>query len=151
MDEPPPASELTPAGELPPARELACVDTGDAWHVRGLAEALVAGGVSCRIDSYPPDSPLSGPGFSARRGFSGATTRLGVYVLPGELDAARRLQGEHQRSRMPGADELAAGEHGDEACPACGTPLAASATECAECGLEFPAAEGAEGMDRAED
>lgn len=151
VDEPPPPSQALPPSALPPARELACLDTGDAWHVRSLAEALQAGGLSCRIDSHPPDAPLSGPGFSARRGFSGATTRLGVYVLPDELEAARRIQDEHRRSRTPGEAELAAGEHGEEACPACGTPLAASAEACGECGLEFPPADAAAGLDGLDD
>jgi len=143
VDEPPPAEVALPASDLPPARELACLGTGDAWHVRDVAEALQQAGISCRVDSHPPDAPLAGPGFSARRGFSGATTRLGVYVLPGDLDAARRVEHEQRLSRIPGAgaSEAASASHDEEACPACVTPLPASAAECAECGLEFPAAD----------
>jgi hypothetical protein len=137
----PPSPEIAPASELPPARELACLGTGDAWHVRDVAEALQEAGLSCRIDSHPPDAPLAGPGFSARRGFSGETTKLGVYVLPDQLERARRVEHAHRLSRIPGASETAAAPHDEEACPACGVPLAPAAAECAECGLEFPAAD----------
>jgi len=129
------------AAELPPARELACLRTGDAWHVRELAEALQQAGISCRIDSFPPEAPLAGPGLSARgRGAPEGATRLGVYVAHADAAAGLRIERELLASRMPDAPEGAA--HDAEVCPACGTPLDATAAECAECGLEFPPLEG---------
>jgi hypothetical protein len=130
--------------ELPPARELACLRTGDPWHVRELAEALQEAGISCRIDSFPPEAPLTGPGLSARgRGAPEGATKLGVYVAHADAAAGQRIERELLASRMAGAPEGAASDA--DGCPACGSPLAPTATECPECGLEFPESESGTG------
>jgi hypothetical protein len=124
-----------PPEELPHARELVCVERGDPWHLRELAEALNEQGISCRIDVHPPDAAIPPP---ARRG-AATQTRFGLYVRAADRARAEQLRGEHLERAVPDAAGLA-GEPGAllADCPACGAPLAEGATSCASCGLEFP-------------
>jgi hypothetical protein len=121
--------------ELPPARELVCVERGDPWHLRELAEALQERGISCRIDVHPPDAAIRPP---ARRG-APTQTRFGLYVRAGDQAQAAQVRGEHLERAVPDAAGLD-GEPGAllSDCPACGAPLAEGAASCASCGLEFP-------------
>ena len=125
------------AEELPPARELACVRVGNPWQLREFATFLQERGLSCRIDSHPPDRPLSG-GDPLRRGglFGGAGTKLGLYVRPDDLDESRELYTEFVGGGG-GAEFEAEGGAGEGACPACGEPVADDAATCASCGLAF--------------
>jgi hypothetical protein len=124
--------------ELPHAGELVCVERGDPWHLRELAERLQQQGISCRIDVYPPDAAIRPP---ARRaaGTSTTGTQFGLYVRAEDVALAQQLRSEHLAEVVPGAQALA-GEVGGvlSDCPACGTPLAEGAGSCASCGLEFP-------------
>jgi uncharacterized protein (UPF0212 family) len=123
--------------ELPPARELACLERGDPRALHEIAERLQAAGISCRIDSYPPDEPIR-PG--ARRG-SGVATTFGLYVRPTDADEATRVRTQHLQRSLPEAalHDVATGAE-LSACPACGEPLAEAARECGACGLAFPEA-----------
>jgi hypothetical protein len=123
--------------ELPPARELACIERGDPRVLHEIAGLLQTSGISCRIDAYPPDEPIR---LGGRRG-SGVATTFGLYVLPGDAEAAKRLHTQHLHQSLPEAAgyEVTAGTE-LHACPACGEPLAEAARDCAACGLEFPEA-----------
>lgn len=122
--------------ELPHASELVCVDRGDPWHLRELAERFQQQGVSCRIDVYPPDAAIQPP---ARRGTGASATQFGLYVRPEDVALAQQLRAEHLKRVVPDAHALS-GEAGGALsdCPACGEPLAEGAASCASCGLEFP-------------
>jgi uncharacterized protein (DUF983 family) len=123
--------------ELPPARELVCIERSDARALHEIAERLQMGGISCRIDGYPPDEPIR---LGGRRG-AGVATTFGLYVLPADAKEATRLRTQHLHQSLPEAAgyEVAAGTELHE-CPACGEPLAEAARDCAACGLEFPEA-----------
>jgi hypothetical protein len=129
------AARQKPARELPPARELTCIERGEPWHLRELAERLQQQGLSCRIDVYPPDAPIRAP---ARRGGS-VTARFGLYVRPDDLALAQQIRSEHLQRVVPEAP-APAGETGAVLadCPACGARLAEGDASCASCGLEFP-------------
>jgi hypothetical protein len=63
---------------------------------------------------------------------------MGVYVSPGDAEAAAVAADAHERTRMPD-DEAEPLWDGDEgSCPGCGTALPPASESCAECGLEFP-------------
>lgn len=121
--------------ELPHASELVCVDRGDPWHLRELAERFQQQGVSCRIDVYPPDAAIRPP---TQRG-AGVGTQFGLYVRAEDVALAQQLRAEHLKVVVPDAHALS-GEAGAALsdCPACGEPLDEGAARCASCGLEFP-------------
>jgi len=127
------------AFELPPAHELTCIERGDPRALHEIAARLQSAGLSCRIDAYPPEQPIQ---LGGRRG-SGVATTFGLYVLPADADEATRQRAHHLEQTLPEAanSSIAAGTELNE-CPACGEPLAESARDCAECGLEFPEAGG---------
>jgi hypothetical protein len=115
---------------------LRCVRTGDPWRVREIAEALEDAGITCQVDTYPPGgavAPLRG-GRAAS-----AATQMGVYVAPGDFEAAHERAEEYERSRMPDVEAEQPVWDGDPGtCPGCSTAVPPEATSCAECGLEFP-------------
>ena len=122
--------------ELPRASELVCVERGDPWHLRELAERLQQQGVSCRIDVYPPDAPIRPP---ARRGSAAAGTQFGLYVRSEDLALAQQIRTEHLQRVVPDAHTVSGEANAVLAdCPACGAPLEEGAASCASCGLEFP-------------
>jgi len=125
--------------ELPPPREMTCLERGDPRGLYEIAARLQAEGISCRIDAYPPDEPIR---LGARRG-SGVATTFGLYVLPGDAEAAARVRTQQVAESLPEAAGHALAAAGTElaACPACGEALAEGARACAACGLEFPEAE----------
>jgi hypothetical protein len=124
-----------PAEPLPPASELVAVARGDPWQLRELAERFQQAGVSCRIDVYPPDTPLRPPA----RGAPTGGVRFGLYVREADVPEAEWIRSEHARTAAPEApaSPVAPGTTLAE-CPACGEPLVEGASGCAECGLEFP-------------
>jgi hypothetical protein len=132
-DAPPPPA----ADELPPARELTCIERGDPRALHEIAEHLQAEGLSCRIASYPPDEKIR---LGGQRG-TGVATIFGLYVRPGDAEAATRVRTRLVRETLPESvgHEVVAGTELSE-CPACGEPLAETARECAACGLAFPEA-----------
>jgi len=124
----PTAAAAAPSEELPPARDLAPVFVGEPWQVRDPIATLGQAGIACRVDAYPPgDIADSGEHIG---GF-GAGTKVGVYVRPDDVAAVTAIDAEWVRSTL-------AAEAALEHCPACDAPLAADATGCGECGLEFP-------------
>ena len=63
--------------------------------------------------------------------------QLAIYVDESNAALAAQLEREWIFASVPGArDEVTFGPA--DGCPGCGEPLAASATACASCGLEFP-------------
>jgi hypothetical protein len=117
---------------------LLCVRTGDPWRVREIAEALENAGITCQVDTHPP-----GGGVAPLRGgrSAGAATQMGVYVAPGDFEAAVQVAAAHERSRMPEVEADAPVWDGDPgSCPGCGTALPPASETCSECGLEFPSA-----------
>jgi len=116
---------------MPAASELECVRVAGASWSLGLAERLVERGIPHRVE--PVES-------------NGAAQVYGVFVLTGDLAAAREVDAEHARREMPDLPEgcdprdlvpgpAAEGEAGGEVCPACGDALDAAAPECGGCGL----------------
>src|SRR5512145_1555790 len=85
--------------ELPHASALVCIERGDPWHLRELAERLQEQGVSCRIDVFPPEGRIRPP--AQRGGTSG--TQFGLYVSAADLPLAQRLRGEHLAEVVPDA------------------------------------------------
>ncbi|MBW2242753.1 MAG: hypothetical protein JRH01_12285 [Deltaproteobacteria bacterium] len=136
------------APEFPPASQLEKVLVGGPWQTRGLADRLAEAGIPCRVDSYPPDSELDTGGSAAAGNFGqgGRGIDLGVYVREADHERAIEIAAAYQTEGLPELDEHDTPEPGTEldACPGCGEPLAADATGCEECGLEFPEV-GAEG------
>jgi hypothetical protein len=128
------------AAELPPAAELVRIAAGGPWELERLARELQESGISSRIGSPLPTPPISrGAASAATRASPGSGARLALYVLPADLDPARRLL---EKVLLPEApDGVAPGAEGDalEACPACGAPISGVASACSDCGLEFVA------------
>lgn len=135
-------STAAAAVDLPPASQLECVLVGGPWQTRGLAERLSEEGIACRVDAHPPDTDIDtdGGAAAARFGQAGRGINLGVYVQQADRERATDLSAVFQAEGMPELDGHETPEPGTEldACPGCGEPLAADATGCAECGLEFP-------------
>ena len=115
-----------------------CIERGDPRALHEIAERLQEAGLSCRIDTYPPDEPIR---LGGKRG-SGVATTFGLYVLPGRGRGRDAAAHGHVRETLPEAAgyEVAAGTE-LSACPACGEAFADAALECAACGLAFPDAE----------
>jgi len=109
------------ASEAEEREDLVLLHTEGPWYLRELAEALAARDIPSRI-------------------VKGAAA-LGLYVAPGDLEAAREVAQEFAEARLPALDAEPA-SHDASACPACGEPLAAEAAACGACGLEFPEASG---------
>jgi hypothetical protein len=115
--------------ELPPVAQLVNVRTASLGVVQRLSDALVAQGITHRIEALPPDDP------DERRVRRPDTWPYGIYVREQDVPAAMNVDRAVMRSLMPDlpdATEAAAGEGG---CPACGTAVAADARECPDCGL----------------
>ncbi len=118
-----------PAPEaLPPARELQAIFVGEPYQVTDPVESLAAAGIACRVDAFPPGE-FSDDGVGI--GSFGAGTQVGVYVREQDVAAVAALDEAWVRSTLATDADL-------DACPACATPLAADATGCTDCGLEFP-------------
>ena len=133
------APPVPPRFELPPARELVAFERGDPWHLREIAERLQQGGLSCRIDAYPPDAPIRAPARKRGPVAPGSGPSFALYVRHEDVGLAQQLRAEHLKESVPGAEALAV-ETGAvlSDCPACGEALSEGATSCASCGLEFP-------------
>jgi hypothetical protein len=137
---PPPEDERAPGDQLPPVIELALVRTGSPSQLSAFAERLQELGISSRVDAYPPggagEAAASLAAIAAAR--RGATVpALGLYVRDRDLAAAVDAVEAQLAAEMPDAFVPRARSETSE-CPACGTPIAADASACADCGLEFP-------------
>jgi hypothetical protein len=118
--------------ELPPASALSCVRVAPLPWIRALSEALEQAGVSHRVEQA---TAADAPPEQNTEVFDGAAL-FGLYVEESAGAAARELDRAIAVQVLPEeAPPLAEGEQ--DACPACGAALAATATECPECELVF--------------
>jgi len=117
---------------FPPASELECVRVAPMAWIRALSAALQKGGVAHRVEpATAEDAPEE-----QRPDAFGDVQLFGLYVQSEHAPPARELDGTIASQLLPEeAPPLAEGE--EEACPACGTALAAEAIECPDCGLSF--------------
>jgi predicted amidophosphoribosyltransferase len=115
---PAPTVPAAPPAEL---RDLVLLHSEGAWYLRELAEALAAHDIPSRIEKGAP--------------------ALSLFVRRADLEAAREVAREFAEARLP-ALEADSTSHDPSGCPACGEPLAADASACGACGLEFPEAGG---------
>ena len=129
----PDALEAEPAPlQLPAASQLDCVRVAPLDWIRALSDGLEQGGISHRIEPATAGDAPEGQSCDA----FGDVQLFGLYVEPAAGAAARKLDGAIAARVLPEeAPELADGEQ--DACPACGTPLSATAIECPECELVF--------------
>lgn len=122
--------------ELPAADDLVLVRHAEVSWIEGLAAALGEAGIPSRVEL-----PTAADERRVQGGGTGAI-RCTLYVRPDDVPAALRIDAEFARSQVPDLPEGADAAWAEtEACPGCGTPLAADAAECPECGLAFGAAE----------
>jgi len=125
------AAEAGPV-ELPPAAELLCVRVAPIAWIRALSEGLEQGGISHRVE---PATVADAPEGQNCEIFEDSQL-FGLYVEPEAAAPARELDDAIAVQVLPeSAPPLAEGE--EDTCPACGTPLPASATECPDCELVF--------------
>jgi hypothetical protein len=118
--------------ELPPVAELACLRAATLAFVQGLSAQLAQAGISHRIEASSEEGEQVAP----RR--PGANLPYGIYVRHADVAVALEVDRDYMRQMIP--DLAHAPEStGDEACPACGTPLAPDAAECSDCGLTLAA------------
>jgi hypothetical protein len=117
---------------FPPASELECVRVAPIAWIHALSEALQQQGVAHRVESASSeDAPED-----QRPDVFGAAALFGLYLQSEHLAEARELDGSIAARLLPEeAPSLAEGEV--DACPACGSALAADAVACPDCGLEF--------------
>jgi hypothetical protein len=118
------------AYELPPPSELRRIRAAGAGWVVSLSERLAEREIPHRVE------PLDEAEADAQGGGAGP---YGVYVREEDFEAAKAIDTAYLKREMPDLDEsqleeaLAGGD--DDACPACGDPVAPDAAECAGCGL----------------
>ena len=113
---------------LPPTEGLHCLRTAAGSWAVGLSEQLRVAGIAHRIDAIAGNE---------------GTSAFGIWVRPIDVEAAKEIDLRHARGQMPDlpedfdADfrEAEAHTEGDDACPACGEPIASDASECGSCGL----------------
>ena len=117
---------------FPQASELECVRVAPIAWIRALSEALQQGGVVHRVEPASADDAPEGQ----RPEVFGDIQLFGLYVRIEHASRARELDDSIAAQVLPDeAPALAEGE--EEACPACGTALAADVTECPDCGLRL--------------
>jgi hypothetical protein len=116
--------------ELPPIAELHCIRAASSSWAMGLSEELSAAGIAHRVEAVGGEQ-------SAEVRRPGREHPCGVYVRVQDVAAAERIDARFFASQMPdlpeGFDSSTAAP--DDACPACGDPLAPEAAECPGCGL----------------
>jgi len=115
---------------FPEVSDLDCVRVGPLPWTRAISDALTRAGIAHRVE---PDTRSVAEGGVDPKRFGGETL-YGTWVQREALDAARSLDGELFALFEA---EAAPAVSGGEACPACETPLAGDALECASCGLVF--------------
>ena len=117
---------------FPPASELDCVRVAPIAWIHALSEALSERGIAHRVE---PATAADAPAGQHPEVFGGAQL-FGMYVRGEEAAPVRELDVRIAHQLVPQeAPELAEGE--EDACPACGTTIAAHATECPDCGIAF--------------
>jgi len=120
----------TPVLELPPSEELVAVRNAEVPWIEGLAHALAAAGIPSRVElPRREDQSVQSRGMGA--------IRCNLFVRPEDTEAAARIDATFARTQVPDLPEAESSWGEAEACPGCGTELAADAIECSECGLSF--------------
>jgi hypothetical protein len=121
----------TPVLELPPSEQLVALRNAEVPWIEGLAHALAEAGIPSRVElPRREDQSVQSRGMGA--------IRCNIYVRPEDAEGAARVDAEFARTQVPDMPEEVESAWGEaDACPGCGTPLAADAIECAECGLSF--------------
>lgn len=118
--------------EFPPASELTCVRVAPIAWMQALSGALQRNGVAHRVEPAEVEDAPDGQ----RPQVFGPARLFGLYVQEEHAAAARELDATIAAQLLP--EEAPPLDQGDEeACPACGTALAADAAECPDCGLAF--------------
>lgn len=114
---------------LAPAEGQVVLRETELGWAMGLGKALAAAGIPHRLDP---------PGARAAEERPGSGARWAVLVGAADASRAAEVDAEYARSELPdlGADGVCAAPS-EDACPACGEPVAADAGECAGCGLVF--------------
>jgi hypothetical protein len=115
---------------FPEIADLACVRVGPLPWTRALSDALTAAGIGHRVERDTRSEEEGGVG----RGKFGGEEVYGTWVRPEDMDGAREFDGLLFAQFEPDREAEATDE---EACPACGAPLAIDAVECSDCGLSF--------------
>jgi hypothetical protein len=123
--------ELAPPDELPDASELVAIRAASVSWSRLFSEFLSDRGVTHRID-LPPSDPDS----AGRRSHE---HQVCVYVRAEDRERVLALDAQFMREQFPDldAEEDEEPASDDEGCPACGSALDPSASECPDCGLPF--------------
>jgi hypothetical protein len=117
--------------ELPAAADLVAVRNAEVSWIEGLAGALAEAGIASRVElpSERDQRQVQGRGMGA--------FRCTLYVRQEDVAAAARVDAAFARTQVPDLPEAEAAWAAAEACPGCGSTLAADAEECRECGLAF--------------
>lgn len=119
-------------GELPPTAELVRLRVEHPTWLESLAERLGEAGIPSRVELLATE----------RAATRGAPAPCALFVRREDAERARAIDAELLRAQLPDLPEDASPEWREaEACPACGTPIEAEASECRECGLAFRDAE----------
>ena len=114
------AATSNPGDEgLPDVDAMVPIQTADLDWARELRELLAARGISSRLASD----------------CSSCRPTLGVFVLPRDAEAARRVAHELYLEKVPEARETAFALPASDRCPACGAGVGELTTECPDCGL----------------
>jgi len=123
-----PAAE--PTFDLPPAEQLVAVRNAEVPWIEGLAHALADAGIPSRVElPRREDSTVQSRGLGA--------IRCTLFVRKEDVPEAARIDAEFARTQVPDLPEADAAWSESDACPGCGSAVAADAVECAECGLAF--------------
>jgi hypothetical protein len=91
----------------------------------GLGKALARAGIPHRLDPAPPGS---------------GSVRWAVSVEEADAARAQAVDADYARSELPELEavpSLVGAAGSEDACPACGEPVAGEASECTGCGLVF--------------
>jgi hypothetical protein len=125
-----------PPLELPAAEGLLSLRHAEVSWIEGLAEALGEAGIPSRVElpTEADDRRVQGRGMGA--------VRCTIFVRPEDGSAAARIDADFARTQVPDLPDEADAAWGEaDACPGCGSALAADSEECGDCGLAFGAGE----------
>ena len=118
--------------ELPAASQLLCVRVAPLAWIRALSEGLEQAGLSHRVEQATAADAPEGQSCES----FGDVALFGLYVEHAHGSPARELDQAIAVQVLP--EEAPPMQEGEQdACPACGAALTATATECPECELVF--------------
>jgi hypothetical protein len=118
------------AEELPPASKLVCVRAASVGWAMSLSEYLVEAGIPHRVQAAESDEE------EGSRRKPGQNLPYGVFVLAEHAQQAAQIDLDHTDRQIPDIPEdFGQTEISADDCPACGTSISPTATECSDCGL----------------